>query len=251
MSTPPTSDQPDAPATESADEAPLTPQELLQLDLLALQAKLKSGKPLLRHERQTLERVVAGGSESQGFPAFADSQSDLAGILSNALGMPVSRQLVSYHAKKPEAPRAAADGRHDVNAWLAFMRQHSDLAGESVPELAKLKAENILLQNKKLTTQIAILNREFISARDAEKLGARLGSAIRKVVTSLHLIAPSIVGLTVPEAETLLKEKEDEIISQLHVLHAGLSDLKNADADEALADDDSADGNEEDPTAGL
>lgn len=250
MSTAPTADQTAVPGTETADEAPLSPKELLALDLLALQAKLKAGKTLLRHERQTLERVVAGGSESQGVPAFADSQSDLAGILSSALGMPVSRQLVSYHAKKLEAPCAAADGRHDVNAWLAFMRQHSDLAGESVPELARLKAENILLQNKKLTTQIAILNRQFISARDAEKVGARLGAAIRKVVTSLHLIAPSVVGLTVPEAENLLKEKEDEIIEQLHVMSSGLSDLKHADTDEALADDDSADGNEEDPTAG-
>ena len=46
---------------------------------------------------------------------------------------------------------------------------------------------------------------------------ARIG--IRKVISTLHLCAPSVLGLSVAEAEARLKEVEDEALQQLHLLN--------------------------------
>ena len=59
-----------------------------------------------------------------------------------------------------------------------------------------------------------------------EDRGRNWVPAIRKVVTQIHLCAPSVVGLSVPDAEVLLKEIEDEVLEQLHTLGERLSAWK-------------------------
>ena len=92
---------------------------------------------------------------------------------------------------------------------------------------AQLKARHILLQNQKLEFQLAILCKEYVPAADVEKWGGELGTAVRKVVSQIHLCAPSVVGLSVPEAEACLKEIEAEILEQLHLLDQHLADWSN------------------------
>lgn len=38
------------------------------------------------------------------------------------------------------------------------------------------------------------------------------------MVAQIHLAAPSVVGVSVPDAEARLKEIEDQILEQLHTL---------------------------------
>lgn len=47
---------------------------------------------------------------------------------------------------------------------------------------------------------------------------SELGMAVRKVVTQLHLHAPAVVGLSVPDAEARLKDFEADMLGQLHTL---------------------------------
>jgi hypothetical protein len=69
--------------------------------------------------------------------------------------------------------------------------------------------------------EIAVRKKEYVLASDVERWGAEIGMNVRKVTTKLHLAAPSVVGVSVPEAEERLKEIEDEILHQLHSIEPG------------------------------
>ena len=108
-------------------------QKVLAADLGNLLAKVKSGKPLSRFERELIER--AAGTSTNGSrpmlppeqPHFARNASELA----DALG--VTRQLLCFHRGKPDAPRPREDGRLDVEAWRTYFEAHGKL-----PTLLKL-----------------------------------------------------------------------------------------------------------------
>jgi hypothetical protein len=112
---------------------PETAQKVLAADLGNLLAKVKSGKPLSRFERELIER--AAGTSTNGSrpmlppeqPHFARNASELA----DALG--VTRQLLCFHRGKPDAPRPREDGRLDVEAWRTYFEAHGKL-----PTLLKL-----------------------------------------------------------------------------------------------------------------
>jgi hypothetical protein len=57
----------------------------------------------------------------------------------------------------------------------------------------------------------------LVPVESVRELGAELGAAIRKTLT-VHRLASSLVGLSVEEIESRLKEAEDETLRQLHLL---------------------------------
>jgi hypothetical protein len=65
-----------------------------------------------------------------------------------------------------------------------------------------------------------------------ELWGGELGSAIRKVVGTIHLCAPTVVGVSVAEAEARLKELEGEILQQLHLLDEAKTFVRDRVADQ-------------------
>ena len=100
---------------------PETAQKVLAADLGNLLAKVKSGKPLSRFERDLIERA-AGTSTSGSRPMLPPEQPHFArnaSELADALG--VTRQLLCFHRGKPEAPRPREDGRLDVRAWQDYL----------------------------------------------------------------------------------------------------------------------------------
>ncbi|MGE4183079.1 MAG: hypothetical protein AB7J34_24945 [Limisphaerales bacterium] len=91
-------------------------------------------------------------------------------------------------------------------------------AGRNSPRISAMRFRQIELRNQKLEHQIAILKRDYVPAVDVEKWGAEIGAAVRKVVSQIHRIAPSVVGLSVPEAEAMLRDIESEILETVDVL---------------------------------
>jgi hypothetical protein len=198
---------------------------LLKADLRNLAKKVQQGRTLSPSERNLLQSVLGGGKPSKA--SFARNQVELAELLG------VSRKTIQRARKKPGNPGAQPDGRYDVTAWREFIRSNGraldddeDVGASGSP--AQLKARHILLQNQKLEFQLAILRKEYIPAADVEKWGGELGTTVRKVVSQIHLCAPSVVGLSVPEAEARLKEIEDEILEQLHLLDQHLAEVERA-----------------------
>lgn len=145
--------------------------------------------------------------------AFAGNQVELAALLG------ISRRTLTRHAKRLGAPRPRADGRHEVAAWRVFLAASGTITDEDSGEaLARAKARQLDLQNEKLALHIAIARRDRIPAAEVERIGAALGHAVRSVVSRLHLAAPTLEGLAVPEIERELKRIEDEVMRELHSL---------------------------------
>jgi len=127
-------------------------------------------------------------------------------------------------AKNAGCPAIKQNGRVDCDAliaWLAEQPEVLEQAGETVNhdlELAlKTRADRLLREHK-----LAVLRGEYVRAADVEQWGGELGTAIKGVVLKIHLCAPSVIGLAVADAEARLKEIEDQILEQLHLLNEKL-----------------------------
>lgn len=123
----------------------------------------------------------------------------------------------------PVSTRAGAPQYRLEDAEAALGRHLRERARLTAPREELLRA-----QIAKLETQVSIMRREFIPADEVEKIGSEIGAGVRKIVKQIHLAAPSVVGLTVPEAESRLREIENEIIEQLHTLPARLAAMHDS-----------------------
>ncbi len=206
------------PITLTAEQA----ETLLRADLRNLVRKIHRGRLLTAGERNLLQSTLNGGRAST--ENFVSNQVELAEILG------VDRKTIQRHRKIEGNPGVRPDGRWDVNAWRLWMAERRGIdEGEGMSQ-TQLKARQLLLQNERLAFQIDILKRQHIPVEDVEKMGGDLMAAIRKVVSQIHLVAPSVVGLSVPEAEVRLKESEDEILEQLRTLPDRLAEWHDAPA---------------------
>lgn len=199
-------------------------QVILKADLRNLTRKVHAGKTLSTSERRLLASVAEGSKPSAA--AFVRSQVELA----EAIG--VDRKQIQRWRKLEGCPQPQPDGRWNVAEWRAFKaaregEPEDPSAGNLSP--SQLRARQILLQNQKLEFQIGVMRKEFVPAAEVEKWGSELGAAIRKVVGQIHLIAPTVVGLTISEAEEKLKQLEDEVLAQLHVLDDAAASYRPAD----------------------
>ena len=202
-------------------------KKLLQGNTLNLARRVTEGKLLSPKEVAMLESIAAG-NEAEA-KTFVRTQEDLG----KALG--VTRKSIQRWLKIPNNPGAKADGRYDVMAWRQFAQNQGkkvESDREEDSDFAKEKARNILLQNKKLEFQLKVLRKEYVEAGQVEVWGAELAMEIRKAIMAIHIVAPSIVGLTIAEAEMRLKELEDEILAKLHLLGTHVAEMKEASSEE-------------------
>ena len=93
------------------------------------------------------------------------------------------------------------------------------------------RAQHVVLQNAKLKVEIRRLKRELIPAEEVAHLGSELGSAIRTVVARLHRCAPSLTGHPVEVIETRLKDEEDEVLKQLHLVDERMKQWQSTASD--------------------
>lgn len=185
-----------------------------------MRKRLARGEPLLPEQLATLESIVHGpprkAAVTKAGPRFVPNVNQLA----RALG--VSRQLVAWHSRQPDAPPSREDGRKDVAAWREYLARHGRLATvgrtSGKTEIGRLKLSQLVLVNRKLKTQLAVLEKLHTSVADAREAGDQLSNAIRRIVSDLHKIAPRVVGVSVPEAEAVLKAEEDRLMEQLHTI---------------------------------
>lgn len=202
----------------SAEQA----KTILDANLINLAKKVKEGETLGKADIALLESVAGGATDV--LPDWVQNQVELAKLLS------VNRKTIQRWLKEPGNPGAESDGRYNVALWREFAKLRGHEFEDDDPlEQTALRAKNLLLQNQTLEFKLAIMRKEYVPAADVEKWGGELGAAIRKVATQIHLAAPGIVGSTVPEAETRLKELEDEILHQLHSLADNMAAWKETD----------------------
>ena len=197
---------------------PKAAETVLKANYRNLVRKVQEGKTLSAGEVNLLQAIQAGGKAE--VVAYAKNQVELAELLG------VSRKTIQRAMKLDGRPPTRPDGRLEVGPWREFLgREDLDETGGATP--TELKARNLLLQNERLELQIAVMRRDYIPAVDVEKWGGEIGAAVRKVVAGIHRIAPSIVGLSVADAEVRLRDLEGEITEQLHTLGDRIESARN------------------------
>lgn len=146
---------------------------------------------------------------------------DSLGACASATGIPVT--LLK------QAKRQGCAGFRGGRVYLApVIRWAFGTAEGSTINYEQERAQHVVLQNAKLQVEIRELKRQLIPIEEVTHLGAELGSAIRKVVTRLHRVAPSLEGHPTAVIEARLKEEEDDILKQLHTLDERLAAWQQA-----------------------
>lgn len=192
-------------------------QLVLDKSIANLARKVAEGG-ILTDKEFALVQAAAGGGTASG-KNFAHTQNELGEILH------VDRKTIQRWLKIDGNPGKKADGRYDIAQWRAFAaaRGH-EVEGEL--DTTQLRAENLLLSNEHLRIKIAEAKRENVPRTTVEQWGGELGAAVRKVVCQIHLHAPGLAGLSVPEIDQRLKEIEDEVLLQLNSLKEKIDALK-------------------------
>ncbi len=196
--------------------------KLLRLNLANLKKKVLRGGVLSQRE---IEMLKSESSDAATAPRFAKNQVEL----SNILG--VERKTIQRWLKEPGNPGAKADGRLSVEEWKQWAEENGKKVGDSINTAAE-KAKNVLLQNEILEFRLKVLRRDYVPMADVEVVGAKLAVALRKVIGTIHLLAPSLEQVTAADAEALLKDKEDELIGQIRVLANDLATLGEATSEQ-------------------
>lgn len=196
---------------------------LIKNDLANITKKVQAGKPLTRGERDFLHAQIAGSDPAS--VTFAKNQVQLAELLG------VERHTVTRWMKEPGCPGARPDGRLDVGAWRVWAETAGrKVAGET--DVNTLKARLLLRQIERVEHNTAVSKKLHVPTAEVEEMGARLAANIRKVVTTLHLKAPTLAMRPVDYIEDELRGFEDEIIGQLYTLSEELDRMKEATLEE-------------------
>jgi hypothetical protein len=194
---------------------------VVRRNLFNLAQKVRDGQTLTASELSIVTAAAEPGFDGDGGAiAFARDKQ----MLARALG--VTPPTITKWCRLRGNPGRKENGEYVVAAWRTWAKETRRKIAEQTPDQTALRAANIVLQNEKLEHQLKVMRREVVPMREVETLGGALGFAIKRVVTTIHMLAPTLVAMTVAEAEVLLREKEDEIMEQLHTLHAGIADLK-------------------------
>lgn len=186
---------------------------ILDADFKNIVQKVKDGKTLTNSERARVQARAAGSSEEL---AYAHTVVELAA----ALG--VTRRTLSTWRKMDGAPKAAANGTHDIAAWRDFVNTHG-LKGAvdgSERNVDALKARKLLAEVEERELKVAVKKGEFVRVEDVRQSWHTLvGKAISLMRAKFENELPPILsGL---DAQGIREENSRAIDEVCQTLHDG------------------------------
>lgn len=194
---------------------PEVARKLLHKDLANLVKRVHEGKKLTRAERTMLQNLAGASAGNEG-PTHARNFVELAEILG------VSRQALGQWRRRKDAPKAAANGLHEVAAWREFMSRHH-LKGSEAPvtdEEASLKARKLLAEVEERELRVAV-KKELYVPLDVVKheWTTRVGRAVNLLRNKFEAELPPILsGLDAVGIQEECRNGIDEVMA---ILHAG------------------------------
>lgn len=173
---------------------------------MGAKTKKKKGQP--KSEKTIGDAAIE--QDAAGAPAkFAKNQTHLSVILE------VSRKTIQRYAKHSNAPKPKSNGRLDVEEWREFLAASGVLEDDDL-DLVELKKRKLTLENEKLEFNLQVSKEQFVPSIEVEKDVASLVATAKAVLLSgPSSLAPQVVGLSIPEAEALLREWLHEALSKL------------------------------------
>lgn len=194
--------------------APDIAKKLLSRDFANLVGRVQKGGKLTRAERTMLQSMATGTGAA---PPTATNLADLAVILA------VSRQLLNAWKKRKDAPKAAANGMHDVAAWREFMRRNDLKGGEPTTQDAadietSLKARKLLAEVEERELRLGIKRGDFVAVDEVRQawteLVAQAASMLRKKFE--QELPPILSGLDATGIQEEARAAIDEVLTIFH-----------------------------------
>ena len=194
--------------------APDIAKKLLSRDFANLVGRVQKGGKLTRAERTMLQSMATGTGAA---PPTATNLADLAVILA------VSRQLLNAWKKRKDAPKAAANGMHDVAAWREFMRRNDLKGGEPATQDAadietSLKARKLLAEVEERELRLGIKRGDFVAVDEVRQawteLVAQAASMLRKKFE--QELPPILSGLDATGIQEEARAAIDEVLTIFH-----------------------------------
>lgn len=193
-------------------------RKLLHKDLANLVKRVHEGKKLTRAERTMLQNL-AGMSAGHPGPTHARNYVELAEILG------VSRQALGGWRRRKDAPKAAANGLHDVTAWREFMKRHDLKGSESsiADEEDILKARKLLAEVEDRELRVAVKKGLYVPLDQVQQeWTTRIGRAVSLLRNKFENELPPILsGLDATGIQDECRKAIDEVLG---ILNAGEAD---------------------------
>ena len=135
--------------------------------------------------------------------------------LAKALG--VHRRTIHRWLKEPGNPGLASNGSADIAAWLSWKIDRGLGMEEEDPTKAAVEKRILEKREKLLEIEIA---RRLDEVTDNDKLigwvAEMVGAAKTVLLAIPGILAPQVVGMSIPDAERRIREAIDEALTQLH-----------------------------------
>ena len=189
-------------------------KKLLTRDFANLVGRVQKGGKLTRAERAMLQTMATGtGAE----PSAAASYVELAAILG------ITRQSINTWKKRKDAPKAAANGSHDVAAWREFMRRNDLKGGEPLNKDAadiesSLKARKLIAEVEERELRLGIRRGDYVAVEEVRQIWtefvAQATSMLRKKFE--QELPPILSGLDATGIQEEARRAIDEVLSILH-----------------------------------
>lgn len=142
-------------------------------------------------------------------PRWAKNKAQLSIILG------VSRKTIQRWSTHEDAPKPKPNGTLDVEAWREFLAACGVLEDDDL-DLVELKKRKITLENEKLEFNLQVSKEQFVETVEVEKDVASLVATAKAVLLSgPSSLAPQLVGVSIPEAESILRDWLHEALSKL------------------------------------
>lgn len=156
---------------------------------------------------------VVGEAEDR-LSTWAKNQSELAEQLD------CDRKSIQRWLKEgdPECPGKTADGRYNVTLWKLWVTKVGKRTGTIAKGKGKieLELENMRLRNEKLDIENMLRRGELMHSDEVCKvLADMMGAFVQKVRGIKHTLAPSVVGVSMPEATKRIAREVDEALTEL------------------------------------
>lgn len=175
------------PATDKATKAAqAASKQALRRDLLTIAARAKSGARLSQSERARLEAAASEADDTADgadLPDRVASLSELGRVLGKLLGRPVSRQLISAHSQKPEAPKPGLDGSINVAEWIHYLKGASrlfdDVDGNGDVSISQARTRLLNLQAERAQFRLNVDRGAYIPKDGMKRVLAQLLTAAK------------------------------------------------------------------------
>lgn len=182
---------------------------LKKRDLANIMKKMKAGKPLTGPEMARL----SSAAHAAPVQAFAANQVALAELLG------VTRRTIHTLSKKPDAPKAASNGKHDVQAWRAYLKQLGTRTQDGDADQGALQRRNLALRNEEREFRLAALKKKM---HDKDACAASLARILSDHLSPLLGLGARLAA-QFPELGQQLRDAADkEVESTFEAIREGL-----------------------------